>query len=159
MSSSNRRILVVDDDPASCELVAYWLKSLGYDVAIAPDGRRALNMNFEDEIELVILDFHMPGYDGTDVLAVLRGMRPAAPIKVLVLTADESEEARQVMDRSGADGFLTKPVDLHTLRTEVARLMPGMAQAEGALHRMVRARKMEVGLSARQIDPRKELRR
>src|SRR2546421_335633 len=62
-----RRILVVDDDPASCDLVAYFLKSLGHRVAIAPDGNRALNVGSEGDIELVILDEHLPIYDGITV--------------------------------------------------------------------------------------------
>ena len=157
MSSENRRILVVDDDPANCELVAYFLKSLGYDVAIAPDGGRALNMDLNDEIELVILDFHMPVYDGPEVLAMLRRRRLANPVKVLALTADESEDSREEMDRGGADGFLTKPVDLDALRDEVVRLLPGMAQREGALHRRVRERRAEIALSSRTFDRRKHL--
>ena len=157
MSSENRRILVVDDDPASCELVAYFLKSLGYDVAIAPDGGRALNMNLDDEIELVILDFHMPVYDGPQVLAMLRRRRLDRQVKVLALTADESEESREEMDREGADGFLTKPVDLDALHDEVVRLMPGMAQREGALHRRVRERRVELALSSRTFDRRRHL--
>ena len=144
MSYDHRRILVVDDDPASCELVAFYLKSLGYDVAIAPDGTRALSMNLNDEIELVILDVHMPGCDGTEVLHRLRMRNLVRVLKVLALTADESPGDREEMDRAGVDGFLTKPVDLKELKREVERLMPGSAQNEGALHR--RARERRVGL-------------
>src|SRR5689334_19562548 len=138
MRSGSRRILVVDDDPASCELVAYALKSLGYGVAIAADGMRALNMNLEDDIELVILDMHMPVYDGDEVLAMLRERHGSRPIKFLAITGDESLHARESMSRSGADGFLTKPVDLAALRLEVSRLVPGAPRDEGALHRRVR---------------------
>ena len=155
MSSDSRRILVVDDDPASCELVAYFLKSLGYQVAIAPDGARALNMDLADDIELVILDGHMPGHGGPEVLARLR-MRPALrSIKFLALTADESQDMREAMRTSGADAFLTKPVDLEMLRNEVRRLVPGLAQSEGPLHR--RARQRRAGLDSPPPDPRASL--
>ncbi len=138
--STGRRILVVDDDPASSELVAYFLKSLGYNVAIAADGNRALNMNLDDEVELVILDVHMPEYDGTEVLEMLRRRHLLRPVKVLALTGDESPKVRESMDRSGVDGFLTKPVDLAVLRDEVGRLMPGLSQSEGILYRRRRQR-------------------
>ena len=154
MSSGSRRILVVDDDPASCELVAYFLKSLGYNVAIAADGRRALNMNLDDDIELVILDVHMPGYDGAEVLAMLRRRHLSRPVKFLALTADESTDARESMSRSGADGFLTKPVDLTALQGEVSRLVPGQSQNEGVLHRRVRERGAGIALSSRRVNPR-----
>lgn len=154
MSSGSRRILVVDDDPASCELVAYALKSLGYKVAIAADGGRALNMNLDDDIELVILDVHMPVYDGAEVMAMLRRRHLSRPIKFLALTADESLDARESMSRSGADGFLTKPVDLAALRSEVSRLVPGQSQNEGVLHRRVRERAIGHVLSSRRVNPR-----
>ena len=131
---SSRRILVVDDDPASVELVTYFLKSLGYRVAAAPDGNRALNMGLEDDIELVILDVHMPMYDGVEVLALLRDRHLKRPVKVLALTADESPEVRAEMESAGIDGFLTKPVDLTSLRDEVGRLMAGQVQHDLGLY-------------------------
>jgi CheY-like chemotaxis protein len=140
MSTASRRILVVDDDPANCDVLAYFLKSLGYNVAIAADGNRALNMDLEDDIELVILDVHMPVYSGPEVLTMLRKRRLLRPVKVIAVTGDESEDTRQTMDRLGADGFLTKPVDLSSLRAHVTRLLPGQAQGEGALHRRLRGR-------------------
>jgi two-component system, sensor histidine kinase and response regulator len=155
MTSASRRILVVDDDPASNELVAYYLKSLGYNVAIAADGSRALNMDLGDDIELIILDVHLPQCDGDEVLLMLRERHPSRPVKVLALTADESNDARESMQSAGADGFLTKPVDLDLLRDEVIRLMPGGSQVEGALHRRVRER----GITPPSLDPRAALKR
>jgi hypothetical protein len=157
VSSGGRRILVVDDDPASCELVAYALKSIGYNVAIAADGSRALNMDLDDDIELVILDVHMPEHDGAEVLMMLRERHTTRSIRVLAITGDVSQEARNRMDNSGADGFLTKPVDLAELRREVGRLMPGLAQHEGGLYRRVRERGVGYKLGLHVIDPRAEL--
>lgn len=133
--SGGRRILVVDDDPASCEVVAYSLKSLGYPVAIAADGNRALNMDVGDDIGLVILDVHMPGFDGIEILAMLRQRNRMMSVKVLAVTGDESTEVRAALERGGIDGFLTKPVDLTRLRQEVARLMMGYAQSDLGLYR------------------------
>ena len=155
MTSSSRRILVVDDDPASNELVAYFLKSLGYNVAIAADGSRALNMDLDDDIELVILDVHLPQHRGDEVLLMLRERHVSRTLKVLALTADESDEVRVSMQGAGVDGFLTKPVDLAVLRSEVTRLMPGESRVEGALHRRVRER----GMTPLSIDPRAALKR
>src|SRR3989442_12267384 len=120
-----RRILVVDDDPASCELVAYFLKSRGYRGAIAPDGDRALNVHMENDIELVILDVHMPTHDGIQVLAMIRERHRKQPIKELALTGDESVDVRASLEREGIDGYLTKPVKLESLAGKVPRFMPG----------------------------------
>lgn len=129
------RILVVDDDPASCELVAYSLKPLGYRVAIAADGDRALNMGMEEGIGLVILDVHMPLRDGVEILARLRERPARAQLKVLALTGDDSDEVRLAMATRGVDGFLTKPVDLAALRGEVTRLMAGQLSGDLRLYR------------------------
>lgn len=139
----SRRILVVDDDPASCELVAYFLKSLGYRVAIAPDGNRALNVHLANDIELVILDVHMPTHDGVEVLGLLRERHRNRPVKVLAVSGDDSADTRTALESKGVDGFLTKPVDLSSLREAVTRLMDGYGeQHNGGLYRRSRDRQL-----------------
>ena len=116
------RILVADDDPASAELLTYFLESRGYEVATAPDGNRALDMGTSGEYGLVILDVHMPMYDGVELLEFLRKRYKLHPIKVIALTGDLSDQVRQALQAGGIDSFLTKPVDLHRLGEEVNRL-------------------------------------
>lgn len=117
------KILVADDDPASAELLTYFLGSRGYEVATAPDGNRALEMGTSGKYQLVILDVHMPTYDGVEVLQFLRKRYLLHPIKVIVLTGDLSDGVREALEKKGIDSFLTKPVDLALLRKEVDRLM------------------------------------
>ena len=117
------RILVADDDPASAELLTYFLESRGFEVATAPDGNRALEMGTSGNYQLVILDVHMPAYDGVEVLQFLRKRYLLHPIKVIALTGDLSDDVREALERKGIDSFLTKPVDLALLRKEVDRLM------------------------------------
>jgi len=117
------RILVADDDPANMELVFYFLKSLGYRVSTADDGNRALELGTTGDYDLVILDVHMPVYDGVEVLELLRRRHVLRPIKVIGLTGDGSEQVRLAFVRNGVDSFLVKPVNLSLLRQEVDRLM------------------------------------
>lgn len=116
-------ILVADDDPASAELLAYFLQSHGYRVSSADDGNRALEMGTTGDYDLVILDVHMPVYDGVEVLELLRKRHMLRPIKVIGLTGDGSEQVRLALVRNGVDSFLVKPVNLSLLRQEVDRLM------------------------------------
>jgi CheY-like chemotaxis protein len=116
------RILVADDDPASAELLMYFLESKGFSVTTAPDGNQALEMGATGEFGLVILDVHMPMYDGVEVLEMLRKRHILHPIKVIALTGDLSEPVRKALEGGGIDAFLTKPVDLDLLRQEVERL-------------------------------------
>ena len=119
------RILVADDDPASAELLKYFLESNGFTVEVAPDGNRALEMGTSGDFQLVILDMHMPMYDGVEVLEFLRKRHVLHPIKTIAVTGDVSDEVRGDLEAGGVDSFLTKPVDLQLLRDEVNRLMAG----------------------------------
>ena len=116
------RILVADDDPASAELLTYFLESKGFSVMTAPDGNQALEMGATGEFGLVILDVHMPMYDGVEVLEMLRKRHVLHPIKVIALTGDSSESVRHALEGGRIDAFLTKPVDLDLLGQEVERL-------------------------------------
>lgn len=118
-----KRILVADDDPASAELLTYFLESKGYEVATALDGNRALEMGTSGDFQLVILDVHMPMYDGVEILQFLRRRYVLHPIKVIALTGDLSNEVRDALANGGIDSYLSKPVDLHLLDDEVSRLM------------------------------------
>ena len=113
---------MADDDPASAELLTYFLESKGFEVSTARDGNRALEMGTSGDFQLVILDVHMPMYDGVEVLQFLRKRHILHPIKVIALTGDLSNEVRDALASGGIDSFLSKPVDLGLLHDEVRRL-------------------------------------
>jgi CheY-like chemotaxis protein len=117
------RILVADDDPASLELVQVYLESKGYEVACASDGNRALELSESGEFDLLILDVHMPLYEGVEVLQMLRKRFINHPIKIIALTADTRSALRAKLVREGIDGYLTKPVRLAELGGEITRLL------------------------------------
>ena len=120
---SARRILVAEDDPASLDLVQMYLESKGYEVGVALDGNRALDMAGSGEFDLLLLDVHMPLYGGQEVLQILRKRFLVHPIKIIALTADTRWALRDEMKREGVDGYLLKPVSLSELGREVTRLM------------------------------------
>lgn len=117
------RILVAEDDAAGADLLVSFLEAEGFEVSTAEDGNRALELGTSGEFDLVLLDVHMPLYDGVEVLDMLRRRHRAHPIKVIGLTADVSEDVRSALLRIGVDGFLTKPVDLRELRREIDRVL------------------------------------
>lgn len=116
------RVLVADDDPASAELLTYFLESRGFTVVTAPDGNQAVEMGSSGHFDVVILDVHMPLYDGLEVLELLRKRHVLHPVKVIALTGDLSERVRQELEGAQIDAYMTKPVDLALLGDEVERL-------------------------------------
>jgi CheY-like chemotaxis protein len=117
------RILVAEDNEDNAELLREFLESLGYSVAFAPDGNRAIAMGASGNYDLIILDVHMPLYEGPEVLKMLRARHKARPVKVIALTADPRPEVRRELEAAGLDGFIAKPVDLQELEREVARVL------------------------------------
>jgi len=117
------RILVVDDDAASLDLVTIWLQSHGYAVSQASEGNRAISLGTEEKFDLVILDVHMPTYDGIEILRFLRKRYVRSPVKVIALTGDSTESVRKGLTRQGVDSYMTKPVELKALLDEVQRLL------------------------------------
>lgn len=117
------RILVVDDDAASLDLVTTWLQSHGYSVSRASEGNRAISLGTEEKFDLVILDVHLPTYDGIEILRFLRKRYVRRPVKVIALTGDSTESVRKGLMRYGIDSYMTKPVELKALLDEVQRLL------------------------------------
>lgn len=115
-------ILLVDDAQDVVDIVTRRLSEKGYDVINAPDGRSALSMLRNIQVDLMILDLLMPRMNGIEVLARLRGGRYERP-RLLVLTAAESSEMREEALKQGADEFLTKPFDTKDLVCKIEALL------------------------------------
>jgi CheY-like chemotaxis protein len=115
--------LVAEDNEDNAELMREFLQSLGYSVAFAPDGNRAIDMGASGDYDLIILDVHMPLYDGTEVLRMLRARHRKRRLKVIAVTADPTPQTRRELEKAGLDGFLSKPVDLDQLQSEIARVL------------------------------------
>lgn len=118
-----RRILIADDDPANVELLTYFLESIDFEVEAATDGNTAIGMGTSGNFDLVVLDVHMPAYDGIEVLHLLRKRFLMHPVKVVALTADVSDSVRRALEEAGIDSVLSKPVDFKELRGEIDRLL------------------------------------
>ncbi|MCA9665559.1 MAG: response regulator transcription factor [Myxococcales bacterium] len=105
MSSQNIPILVVDDDPKLCRLLAEYLAPFGYAVEVAHDGAEGLRRAQQGRFAAVILDVMMPVMDGTEML---RQLRQTSDVPVLMLTARAEETDRIVGLELGADDYLPK---------------------------------------------------
>ena len=127
-------ILVVDDDPATRELVAAHLRRQGFDVRVAASGEAALQLIAGQDVSLVILDIGLPGMSGLDVVRALREQPKTAALPVMVLTGKGVEYPLATSLGVGADAYLTKPVRLDELVARVrARLRSHRVATEQAL--------------------------
>ena len=114
------RILVVDDEATQRELVSGYLKKHGYEVMVAPDGERALELFRREPAELILTDQRMPNVSGLDLLKAARAINPE--IYVIVMTAYGNVGSAVEAMQAGAADYLTKPLQLEELLHKVERV-------------------------------------
>ena len=120
---AGERVLVVDDEPDICALVAYHLAKAGFRVSTASTGPEALASAREEQPALVVLDLMLPGLSGYEVLSHMRADEGTRDVAVLMLTARREEEDRIRGLSLGADDYLTKPFSPQELVLRVAAIL------------------------------------
>jgi DNA-binding response OmpR family regulator len=122
---AGKRVLVVDDDAKTVELVKLYLNRDGYRVLTAYDGVEALRLAREGHPDLIVLDLMLPGVDGLEVCRTLRG---ESDVPIIMLTARTTDEDKLSGLGLGADDYVTKPFSPRELAARVRavlRRLPG----------------------------------
>jgi len=121
----SKRVLVVDDDVKTVELVKLYLNRDGYRVLTAYDGVEALRLAREGHPDLIVLDLMLPGVDG---LEVCRTLRNESDVPIIMLTAMTTDQDKLTGLDLGADDYVTKPFSPRELAARVRailRRLPG----------------------------------
>ena len=121
------RVLVVDDEPQIRRALGINLRARGYDVDLAPDGERALDMAARHHPDVVVLDLGLPGIDGVDVI---RGLRGWSQVPIVVLSVREAEHDKVAALDAGADDYVTKPFGMDELLARLRAALRRTAPAE-----------------------------
>ena len=119
------RVLVVDDDVKTVELVKLYLNRDGYRVLTAYDGADALRLAHEGHPDLIVLDIMLPGIDG---LKICRILRDESDVPIIMLTAKTTDQDKLTGLDLGADDYMTKPFSPRELAARVRavlRRLPG----------------------------------
>jgi DNA-binding NarL/FixJ family response regulator len=119
-----KRILLVEDDAETAELIAEDLQERGYIVSIANDGHSGLSAILKTDPDLVLCDINMPGMSGFEVMEQLVALAPShEAVPFVFLTARTDRDSELKGRRLGADDYVTKPVDFEILASIIdARL-------------------------------------
>lgn len=132
---NHSRILVVDDEPQLRRALKSTLSALGFLVADADTGERALEMLRSEKFDLLLLDINMPGVDGIETC---RAVRARSEMGIVMLTVrGRAEDKIRALD-SGADGYVTKPFDMNELLARIRatlRRTPAPALGESRVFR------------------------
>jgi len=160
-----KTILVVEDEASIAEVVTLYLKRAGYNVQVASDGRKAMNIFERGQMDFVILDIMLPEVDG---LALTRWLRDRSDVPIIMLTARREEADRIAGLELGADDYVVKPFSPQELVSRVRAVMRrlGREQIEAGTERslsfenlsidpksrVVKVKEAEVELTAKEFD-------
>lgn len=112
-----KHLLVVDDESEICDFLKSFFEERAFDVRTANSGEQAIREVEKSQPQVVLLDVHMPGMDGMNVLREIKNRYPN--VKVIMVTALETREKIEEAMRLGADNYITKPLSLEYLEKDV----------------------------------------
>lgn len=116
-------ILAVDDSPSMRQMVAFTLKSAGFDVTEAEDGAIALEKAKAGHFNLVLADVNMPNMDGITLVRELRQLPDYRFTPLLILTTEAGQDKKMEGKQAGATGWLVKPFNPEQLVATVKRVL------------------------------------
>jgi two-component system cell cycle response regulator DivK len=116
-------VLIVEDNPDHMQIASKILTYANYMVLEASDGESGLKIAQSESPQVILLDLSLPRMDGFQVLKKLKSMEKTKDIKVIVLTAHDEEENRDLAEELGCDGFLKKPFTPYFAEVEFKRVL------------------------------------
>lgn len=118
---SKGRVLIVEDNMDTYELVRFILEKNGYEVFLAVNGRDGVNAATKQKPDLIVMDLSMPEMDGWTATRLIKQNHQTSAIPLIALTAHVLPGDRQRAVDSGCDEYITKPMDLLELVETVDR--------------------------------------
>jgi len=119
-----KSILIVEDEPKSLKLTHDLLDISGYTTIQAVNGRQGIEKAKSEKPDLILMDIMMPEMNGYSACSVIKSDPVTGKIPVIMLSAAGFELNKKLAVRVGADGYLTKPIDLNELLATVKSFLP-----------------------------------
>jgi len=144
-----KRILLVDDEPLIVKGLRYTLEQEGYEILTAADGEEALQVFFEQPVDLVLLDVMLPKLDG---IQVCQRIRESSNVPILMLTAKGEDMDKILGLEYGADDYMTKPFNILEVKARIKTVLRRAAQpAANEEKKIIRVHDMEVNIVNRSV--------
>ena len=117
------KILIIEDEKAVREMLCFTLKNNGFEILEAEDSNSALDALRENEINLILLDWMLPGKQGIEISSIIRSSSETKNIPIIMLTAKSDESDKVLGLESGADDYITKPFSPKELVARIKALL------------------------------------
>jgi two-component system phosphate regulon response regulator PhoB len=119
---ASRKVLIVEDNDDSRNLLQFYIATLGHEVMTAPDGAVGIALTFTRRPNVIITDLNLPNVDGIELMKRIKDNPDFADIPIVVYTAYGSELLHAALE-VGAKKVFNKPVDFDSMRDYVAELL------------------------------------
>jgi two-component system cell cycle response regulator DivK len=124
-----KKILIVDDNQDSRELVVKVLKTKGYQTIEAVDGEEALEKAVVERPDLILMDRSLPKIDGYEVTRRLKGQEEFKDIPIVALTAHAMRGDREKALEAGCEGYISKPINVRELPSQIGSYLRGKRES------------------------------
>ena len=144
-----KRILLVDDEPLILKGLRFTLEQEGYEILTAADGEEALQVFYEQPVDLILLDVMLPKLDG---IQVCQRIRESSNVPILMLTAKGEDMDKILGLEYGADDYMTKPFNILEVKARIKTVLRRAAQpAANEEKKIIRVHDMEVNIVNRSV--------
>lgn len=141
---SDKKVLVVDDDINICELLRLYLEKEGFAVAVANDGKVALDTAKSESFDIILLDIMLPGLDGWQVC---REIRKESDVPIIMITAKGETFDKILGLELGADDYVPKPFDAKEVVARVKAVLRRYGEKEEDNKKLVTFDKLSINLT------------
>ena len=119
------KILLVEDNEMNIDMLTRRLRHRRYEVAVAVNGREALEKARSERPDVILMDVELPDIDGWEVSRRLKADPETAAVPIIAVTAHAMAEHRDKSLAAGCDEYETKPIDINSLVEKITRLTGG----------------------------------
>ncbi|OGP30357.1 MAG: hypothetical protein A2038_05745, partial [Deltaproteobacteria bacterium GWA2_57_13] len=119
----NKKILLVEDNPATIDVIMKELEFLGYDCIVAEDGKKAVELSVSRSPDLIIMDISLPKMDGLEAATLIRGNPKTKAIPILAATARALPGDKEKCLQAGCDDYIAKPFTHRELGAAIKKLL------------------------------------
>lgn len=149
MNSGKANILVVEDEKDVRDLMLLHLKREGHEVSVAENGEEALNLLNSSRLNLVVLDWMLPGMSGLEICKTLRAQKSTVPILMVTARADTSDIVLGL--EMGADDYITKPFEIPVFLARVRSLLRRAQEPSAASDQRLQVGELLLDTAAHQV--------
>jgi len=125
------KVLIIEDNPSNQKVLSLYMQQLRWDYRVASNGKEGVDLFKTTPFNVVLMDLQMPEMDGLTAIKLIREWEEKLNLErslIIAISADSQKEAREAVQKAGADGYVTKPVKKEALSEYIQKIRPAFKE-------------------------------